>query len=257
MIHRLRITDPANCVCPWWKTIPGFKRKKTIEFAPDLNVLAGANGSGKSTILSVIAKLLCCEAGDVQLIGQSTSQDLYEERNRNKKLLLGVHPEHDGSPIMHYAAGKAVGLMGGSFDYDFMVEGVRNAMAHVSSGQLDLSRMGTVIKAARSGQWPEIQWKIQKDFAKDLEVFLQGDGTRIRPTLLLDEPSRSLDLRMEIRLFEVIQEIARSGVQVIVATHSLLAFRLDGVHCIDTTKDYSEAVRQDLAGIGLGKPPAG
>ena len=57
--------------------------------------------------------------------------------------------------------------------------------------------------------------------------------------LLFDEPSVGLDLMKEIHLFKLLQQIADSGVQVIVATHSVFALHLKGAKFIDTAPHYS------------------
>lgn len=245
MIHGIRVnnTDPKQTVCPWWHEVPWLKGKTEIPLGPGLNVIFGRNGSGKSTVLSTIAKLLCCETGDRQLIGQWTTRDLYEGHGDKGTLKLGVEPLHDGSPIVHFDPSKTVGLFGGAFDWDFGDMGIRNAMFKGSSGQTSLMRMDTCLAAALKGKWPKVEWKIPKDRFNDLVKFLEGDGTKVRPTLLMDEPSRSLDLRTEIRLFQLLQKIADSGVQVIIATHSVFALHMDGANFIETEAHYVEDAR--------------
>lgn len=260
MIYKLAVNsrDPKQAITPWWFQVEWLKSKHEIEFGPGLNVIWGENGSGKSTVLTAIAKPLCCFDGDHQLVGEWTAADMteYDHKTGTRPLKTGILPVHDGSPIMHFDPSQAVGLMGGGFDWDFGDAGIQNAMFKGSSGQTTLMRMNRAIVTALDPKvpWPEVQWKGRKpEYMPELAEFLKGDGNRVRPTLLLDEPSRSLDLIKEIRLFKLLQKIADSGVQVIVATHSVFALHLKGAKFIDTSPGYSTMARIDTEAHFLDK----
>lgn len=246
MIRNLKVVDPTQAVCPWWDQVDWLKGLERLEFKPGLNLLFGPNGSGKSTVLQTIAKLLCCFDGDHQLVGQWTTPDLHTGHGEARKLKLGVKPSHDGSPVMHFDPGQTAGLLGGGFDYDFMEAGLRNTMFKGSSGQTTIMRMNAALTAALKDEWLPIEWKYGgPDRHRALAKFLKGTGKKTCPTLLMDEPSRSLDLLTEIRLFEVLQKIADKGVQVIAATHSVFALLIEGAHIIDTKGSYSGMARAE------------
>ena len=248
MIYKLKVSDVTNAICHWWGDVEWLKGRQEIEFGPGLNILFGKNGSGKSTVLTTIAKLLCCYDGDQQLVGQHTSHDLHDGHGDGKTLKLGVEPIHDGSPIIHFDPSQKVGLIGGGFDWDFGDAGLRNTMFKGSAGQTCMMRMNQALAIAFGKvEWPEVTWKgTRAEFSPLLATFFKGDGNRVRPTLLMDEPSSNLDLRTEILLFKALQRIADSGVQVIVATHSVFALHMAGAKYIDTTPGYSTHAKIDV-----------
>lgn len=249
MIHRVvvRSQNPKEAACPWWFKVNWLATKSKIEFGDGLNVIFGGNGTGKSTLLTTIAKLLCCFDGDQQLVGQFTLSDItdWDGDTRTRTLKRGVDVEHDGSPIMHFDPSQIAGLIGGGFDWDFGEAGIQNTMFKGSHGETTMMRMTRALSTALDPEipWPEVKWKVSEAHATQIAKFLKGDGNRVRPTLLLDEPSKSLDLTKEIRLFQVLQKIADSGVQVIVATHSVFALHLKGAKFLDTSPGYSERAR--------------
>jgi predicted ATPase len=239
MIYRIDITNPERSILKWWPQVDWLKGREVIEFSPGLNVLCGPAGSGKSTVIKTIAKSLCCLDGGVQLVGQYTTLDHYTNL-LEPTLLDGTMPVHDGSPILHFDPSVQVGVSGSQMDYDFGLEALHSTMFRGSGGETCLQRMSAALEASLEDKWREVVWKIHKDRKPDLAKRLDGDGTRVRPTLLLDEPSSNLDLRTEIRLMSLIQEIADSGVQVIMATHSVFALHFEGANYIDTTEGYTK-----------------
>ena len=243
MIHRVEFRDLEQSCVPWAKDIAWFKGKKSIEFKPGLNLIYGPNGTGKSTLLSIIARMLCCAQGGTQFV----TEDAISLRAGNgfKGPLLGTVPIHDGRPVVHFDPGARVGLVGGSFDYDFMEEGLANTMRKVSSGQTTMSRSGTALGCLTgSVPWPEVRWKHNAYKEKDgLLAFLAGncaDEERTEtPTVLLDEPTRSIDIDKDFQLWRGIAKFAKSkNVQVIAPTHSVVPLGMEGVHFIETQEGY-------------------
>lgn len=249
MIHSVQITDPKRCCVPWWGAVPWLQDKTEIEFKPGLNVIYGPNGSGKSTLLKLLARTLCCSQGGEQYVTREAVLG-HEGLQTYGRAWDGVVPIHDGAPVMHFDPGRAVGLIGGlaGFDHDFFDEGVSNTMMRASDGQTNLQRMVKFLDAAFKGKWSKLRWQLKQENYPELAAFLGGnlpegvDSTDI-PTILLDEPTRSLELRAEIALMRRLAEI--KDVQVIMATHSTFALHLPGANFIDTSKDYSDLCRID------------
>jgi len=217
VIHRITVNDPEKAAVPWWSKVKWLQGMKSLDFGPGLNVLFGPNGSGKSTVLTLLARMLCCEQGDTQMVSSTATQDLY---GFDRVFPDGVLPEHDGSPIVHYDPAKTVGLFGGgaAFDWDFGDLGIQNTRLKASTGQTAIVRMGRVLEAAVKGAWSEVefrQWTPEslKEQHPELPTFLKGDGTKQCPTLLMDEPSRSLDLNTEIRLMKILADVAAGALR--------------------------------------------
>lgn len=246
MIHGIRINskDPQEAVCPWWWKTPWLSDASALEFTPGLNVLYGPNGSGKSTVLRTIATLLCCYTGGRQLIGQYTHLDLY----KGTKMKLGVEPLHDGSPVMYFDPSQVPGFLAGGFDWDFGMTGIENAMFKGSAGETTQQRMGPVLDAGMGDEWPRVEWKnTRPERFPEMVEFLAGDGSKVRPTLLLDEPTnQGLDVKTEIALMGVIEEMVKRGTQVILATHSLFSLYLDDANVIETVPDSANLARLNL-----------
>ena len=247
MIRNITVTNKTKCVVPWWDKAKGTKDIETLEFKPGLNCLYGPNGSGKSTILAAIAKMLCCHQGGRQKVTGEAVREVYTHEG----LRDGVLPDHDGSPIMYFDPGAAVGLIGGmaGFDPDIMFEGAQNCTFHGSSGQITGQRMMPVLDAILKGKWPtQVEWTAHNHEGRYdwLGTFLKGTGDKTCPTLLLDEPSRSLDLRSELGLWRIIDKAVQSGVQVIVATHAVFPLNRPDVNFIETVPNYLKHTRVDL-----------
>lgn len=159
MIDSLSITSvPDNCM-PWVESLDYFKRQPTTAFKPGLNILFGANGSGKSTVLQLLAQSLAAVQGGTSVVTQSWLQDVCAFGGSELKLPCEVI--HDGKPVMFFDARAKEGLIGGGFDDDFFGMGVANAMAKGSTGQLGLRRLDRLlavlvddIRATQAGAGP-------------------------------------------------------------------------------------------------------
>jgi len=259
MIKQLRIKDPKNSCTEWWGQVKPLKGKKAIPFKPGLNILWGPNGSGKSTILTTLARMLHAEQGGQTIVTQHSvrevvdagfgmAEDTYKD---------GVLPTHDGQAIFHFNPSHAVGLLGGGFDDDFFREGIMNTMARGSSGETTLQRIvGPLRVLGGEESWPEIEWKIRREHVNDVwgrwlrhvEKTLKGTmKSKGQPTMLLDEPDRSLDLHVQQRFWERLPKIIKSdGVQVIAATHSVFAADIPGANYIEMVPGYLDKCREAI-----------
>lgn len=241
MIRELTITDPSNTCMPWWPKVEWLKGQTRIEFKPGLNAIYGPNGTGKSTVIQAMARTLCCAQGGRQMV-TSTALDNLGYTSDTGVFKDGALPVHDGSPVLYFDPDQAVGLFGGlaAFDDDFMNEGLGNVMFKGSSGQTTMNRIETVINAMHRGQWPTMERKVKK--CKGLDPFLNGSFDKVGPTILLDEPSRSLDLRYELAFWKLTDKAIAAGVQVIMATHSVFPLNRLGTHYIETQPGYVDQV---------------
>lgn len=158
-------------------------------------------------------------------------------------LSLGAYPVHDGSPIMHFAPEKEVGRFANTFEDDFYEEGLEyEFLERASQGQITLCRIGEHLEALITGSFPAVEWRVPP--IPEMETLLRGSLPKQRPTLLLDEPTRSFDLPHEIEFFRTLPLLAKD-VQLIVATHSPYAlFGMGDARYIETEPGCVERCRE-------------
>lgn len=249
MIYELQVNNPDTACVPWWPDVKQLKGRKKIKFTSGLNVLVGPNGSGKSTILSLMGMLFHCEQGGVQKPTWSSMNKVLGDRSRH---LIGVKPIHDGKPVIYTSPDKKVGTFGGSFDEDFFMEGVRNTMFRGSSGETTIQRLGLALAVILGHEKaPPIDMSRVTRMSKEVEAFLAGNkklkkGQRSRPTIILDEPDRSLDMNWQIGFWVRAAQAARSRAQILVAAHSPMVFFVPKVNIIELEPGYADAVKDGI-----------
>ena len=242
MIYRAEFNDLARSCVHWASRSAWLSGLKHIEFAPGVNLIYGPNGAGKTSLILAMARMLLCAQGGIQYVTSSGLQDVYAEFGRGA-WLDGLLPIHDGAPVMHADPTTAVGLIGGTFDWDFSAEGLANTMTKQSAGQTTSRRLTACISAlAGKIPWPEVKWQVKPkqcpEVAKFLEGNHEGDGARWA-TVLMDEPTKGLDLSSELRFWKGVAMLAkRNNVQVIAATHSVIPLFMPDLHFIETQRNY-------------------
>ena len=240
MIRSLKILDLEQAACQWSKNLPFFQKNagKEIEFKPGVNIIVGPNGSGKSTILKTIAMVLHAYQGGVQMVTESSMREIKEFMGKTCR--HGVVPDHDGSPLIYADPSKAVGLIGGSFDDDFLMQGIQNTVNRGSAGQTVMMRLNPAIKAIMGGVFPEVDWKIHESrVMPEVKELLAGTGDKVCPTIIFDEPVDSLDFLNEFLFWGFIKRaVDKAGVQIIMASHSLMTLTMTTPHFIETEDGY-------------------
>jgi len=264
MIYKLKIKDPAQTPVKWLSSVEAFKAPREFEFKPGLNILWGRNGSGKTSLTKVLARLFHCEQGNHPIVTQESLHDLTWARSvggttSEIDLKKGLKITHDGQGVRHFDPGHAVGLMGGgaAFDWDFGMEGIANTMFKGSAGQTTMFRFDRLVNEIVAGEVPEVTWKFPRtnnnsvwaDRVKIATHFLEGNAEKGQPTVLLDEPERSYDLNAQVGVWRLLRAYS-DQVQFIVASHSLFALKIPDAHYIELSPRYlagSEAVLDILA----------
>jgi energy-coupling factor transporter ATP-binding protein EcfA2 len=247
MIYKLDLLDPTKTPVPWLARIDALAKPRAFEFKPGLNILWGRNGSGKTSLTKVLARLFHCEQGNQPIVTQESLHELTGGGFEPVDLKKGLTVKHDGQGVRHFDPGHAVGLIGGAaaFDWAFGNEGIANAMFKGSAGQTTLFRFDRLITEIVAGEVPEVTWKFPRDHnsgvwaarVKLASSFLKANADKGQPTILLDEPERSYDLNAQVGVWRFMRAYA-DQVQFIVASHSLFALKIPDAHYIELSPRY-------------------
>lgn len=269
MIYKLHIKDPSKTPVPWLAKVVALKQQRVFEFKPGLNILWGRNGSGKTSLTRVLARLFHCEQGNHPLVTEESLRRLVGDSTLEAAdIQKGLQVVHDGQGVRHFDPGSAVGLMGGlaAFDWDFGSEGLSNAMFKGSAGQTTLFRFNRLAEEIVASEVPKVAWKFPRErTGKDTwgqrvrlaARLLEGSATRGQPTILLDEPERSYDLNTQISIWRFLRSYS-DQIQFIVASHSLFALKIPEAHYIELSPGYltgAEAALEILQKWPTEKPP--
>lgn len=253
MIYKLDIRDPKKTPFNWLHRVDALKDPRVFEFQPGLNILWGGNGSGKTTVISMLATMFHCRQGNQPVVTQTSLNELY---GRNKdETMSGVLVEHDGQGVRHYNPSHTTGIMYGRIDDDFAHEGLLNlASEKASAGQDTVGRFTPIIWEVALGVVPKLRWTLSKGSVNGLyqdrltraEEFLKANREKGQPTILLDEPDRNLSLGTQINIWEFIRAYS-DEVQIIVASHSIFALDIPDANYIEMLPASLKVAREDLA----------
>lgn len=239
MITRLIVVDPDRSCTSWWSATTALKNIKEIEFSPGINVLWAPNGSGKSTILTTMARMLHCEQGGSIKYTNCSVSNLRGQTSLGD-FMDGVYPEHDGQ-VIYAAPEKVFGLIGGGFDDDFFDAGFKETMARDSSGNNVLRRLTPALMVALCGSVSLPKNKHKTKLPENMAARAMGTLSQTIATVLLDEPDLSLDIPRQQKFFANMPVDLKA--QVIMATHSPFALNIPGAKYHDLVPGYLEECR--------------
>ena len=181
---------------------PGIRALSQVGFTVEegsIVAMVGANGAGKSTLLRCMAALDRPLAGEVRIDGI----DVFED-SRYAHRLLGYLPDFFGL-------------------YDELT--VRQCLAYRAAA-LDVEasqRDEAVERAARRMQIDDRMKQPAGELSRGLRQRLAIAQAIIHepPVLLLDEPASGLDPEARVSLAEVLRELRRGGMTIVVSSHIL------------------------------------
>ncbi|MEX2584099.1 MAG: ABC transporter ATP-binding protein [Gemmatimonadota bacterium] len=166
--------------------------------------LLGPNGSGKSTLLRLLVRTLEAERGEIELGGRPLSS----WSRRELALAVGVVPQNE--EINFPLSVRELVSMG---RYPHL-----GALRPV--GPRDRAAVDAAMQRCDVGRFAD----------RDFNTLSGGERQRARvaralaqepKALVLDEPTLALDVRHEMEIFELVRDLSRSGVTVLLVTHNL------------------------------------
>jgi energy-coupling factor transporter ATP-binding protein EcfA2 len=162
VIYKLDIKDPTKTPIAWLPKVATLTRPRTFEFKPGLNILWGANGVGKSTIITLLARAFHCEQSGQPVMTQTSISALtnHDYGAAAETRTAGVEIVHDGQGVRYFNPEKKVGVDGGAFDDDFLAAGIINMMFRGSAGETTMFRFDALLDEIITGTVPPLTRKV-------------------------------------------------------------------------------------------------
>ncbi|AZR74577.1 hypothetical protein BBF96_15070 [Anoxybacter fermentans] len=166
--------------------------------------IIGPNGSGKSTLLKLLSGVLVPENGKIYLNGKPLDQIRIKDLARQ----MAVVPQN--TEVLYDFSAYEIVAMG---RYPHQGRWNRESIQDYRVIRKVMKQTGT--------------WKLRNQSIKSLSggerqrVIIARALAQEPQIILLDEPTSSLDINYQIEIFDLLQELNRSGKTIIVVSHDL------------------------------------
>jgi len=180
-----------------------------IEQGEQVSIL-GSNGSGKSTLLSIIDCLIFPTTGEFKAFGKTVDEDAIDTLEDNdfrqyfRKKVGFVFQNPD---IQLFSSSVYDEICFGPLQLDMAKDEVRARVEELMSF-MEITKLRDRAPHTLSG-------------GEKKKVCIASVLANNPDVLLLDEPTAGLDPRTQLWLIELLQELAKLGKTVIIATHDL------------------------------------
>lgn len=183
-------------------------RDMTVTFRPgERAVILGANGTGKSTLLSLMNGLVFAQQGEVRAFGTVLSEHALEDREFGRMFRKKVAFVFQNPDVQLFSPTVAEDVAFGPLQLGLPREQVKD----IVDGLLESLRIQDLRDRAphtlSDGQKKKVA--IASSLATDPDV------------LLMDEPTNGLDPRTQVWLIELLRGLHQKGKTIITATHDL------------------------------------
>lgn len=180
----------------------------TLDFQPgERTVILGANGTGKSTLLSMLDGLVFPKSGSIHAFGRALSEDAFEDQVYSMEFRKRVAFVFQNPDVQLFSATVWDDIAFGPLQLGFSDADVKS----IVEGLLETLRIADLRDRAphtlSDGQKKKVA--IASSLATDPDV------------LLLDEPTSGLDPRTQVWLIELLWDLHKKGKTIIAATHDL------------------------------------
>jgi ABC-2 type transport system ATP-binding protein len=184
------------------KRYNGVAVVKGISFAVahgEIFGLLGPNGAGKTTTILMLLGLSDISGGQARVLGYDPVRQPLEVKRRVGYLpdQVGFYDNLSAADNLRYMA-RLIGL-----ESDEREEKIRASLAHVGLADVIHNRVGTFSRGMRQ------RLGLAEILMKDAQI------------AMLDEPTSGLDPQVTVELLEIIRDLKRRGVSVLVSSHLL------------------------------------
>ena len=275
MIKSVTIRDAGCAPYAYIADIPALKEGTTIEFKPGINIIVGANGCGKSTLIKTIAAYLLCGNGCMKTptgynsVGDAVNdRRLWNPTGDEKPLLDGVDVAHDYNGVAFILRNSYEMEEGEALrDMDsFKSAYTRRVSSMGENTMFSIQTLFDVMFANKGAEYltfPIANLKKLMDNAgavwkerigQLLQYYKRNQVTDLTPedfqyTVLMDEPDRNLDIYNLDQVADILSQ-DKEMTQLIATVHNpLLIARLSqkpNVNIIEMTEGYVNAVHTEI-----------
>ena len=277
MIESIKVIDRKNTPLgenhiKYFKWLNRLEGREGIKLSPGINFLCGENGSGKTSMLTLIAHYFHCMGGYPKITQKSMTdvvkwnpfdnifadddkqvtptQDLYRG---------GCEFVCDGAPVF-FVSGE---LSTGDSENTFIHRLMRKQIDPISSGENNIANLREIVDMAKTIKDIEGLDHIEsmtEDWQKVAAISLtayhreENKDKEKRPLIILDEVEANLDPINQIFFFKAIFEQISKWAQVIFTSHSIFSFymaREYKANIIETKRGYFNRTIKELEGNGF------
>ena len=179
----------------------------------DVMVVIGPSGSGKSTLLRSLNLLEVPTDGEILFHGiDITKKSFINKEGKKEKVDINLHRQKMGMVFQHFNLFPHKTIMDNMTLAPVKVLGMNKAEAEKKAQAL-LERVGL---GDRAGAYP-----IQLSGGQKQRVAIVRALMMEPEVMLFDEPTSALDPEMVGEVLEVMKELARDGMTMVVVTHEM------------------------------------
>lgn len=254
MIYLRQAALPEDRPACWPYTIPALQNLERLEFTAPVTLLAGDNGTGKSTLLEALAvKLSLPAVGRVDAGRDETLANL-RPLARSLKLVF------EKRPVNKFFL-RSEDFFNFTIELQRQRDDMREELRRVDAEYAGRSQFAkNQARMAYAGTIGDLEQRYGSDLleaASHGESFLRLFQERLVPNglYLLDEPEAPLSPMRQLTLYCIIKDLCEQGnCQFIIATHSPILLAIEGAVVYDLEQNPPARTNwEDLPGVKLMK----